>query len=68
MVEDPSADCGTPAGGKIMRHYTDGRVVDVRHWKFADGANIGCENSTIFVLTTDGLDNCRGISYIFHDL
>jgi hypothetical protein len=44
-------------GGKVLRHFKDGRGVDVHGWQFQDGQNVGCENS----LHAD----CKGISWVF---
>jgi hypothetical protein len=45
-------------GGKVLRHYKDGRAVDVHGWEVAnDGNNVGCENSVHA--------DCKGCSYIF---
>jgi hypothetical protein len=43
-------------GGKVLRHYKDGRGVDVHGWRFSDGGSMGVENS----VHTD----CKGVSYI----
>merc|ERR1719409_1578870 len=32
-------------GGQVLRHYLDGRGVDVHGWQFRDGGNMGVENS-----------------------
>jgi len=44
-------------GGKVLRHFKDGRGVDVHGWQFHDGGNVGCENS----LHAD----CKGICWVF---
>eukprot|EP00927_Polykrikos_kofoidii_P066800 TRINITY_DN62361_c0_g1_i1.p1 TRINITY_DN62361_c0_g1~~TRINITY_DN62361_c0_g1_i1.p1 ORF type:complete len:861 (-),score=115.43 TRINITY_DN62361_c0_g1_i1:180-2690(-) len=45
-------------GGKVLRHYKDGRSVDVHGWQVDnDGNNVGCENSVH--------SDCKGASYIF---
>ena len=44
-------------GGRVLRHFKDGRAVDVHGWEFNHGGNMGCENSAH--ATADG------ISYIF---
>jgi hypothetical protein len=44
-------------GGKVMRHFKDGRGVDIHGWNLAANNNVGCENS----VHTD----CRGVSYVF---
>jgi hypothetical protein len=45
-------------GGQVLRHYMDGRGVDVHGWQVSnDGNNIGCENSVHA--------DCRGCSYVF---
>merc|ERR1719473_1152060 len=31
-------------GGKVLRHYMDGRGVDVHGWRFKDGGNVGEEH------------------------
>lgn len=43
-------------GGKVLRHYMDGRGVDVHGWRFTDGGNMGVENSVHA--------DCKGISYV----
>merc|ERR1712093_47783 len=43
-------------GGKVLRHFRDGRGVDVHGWRFADGGKMGVENS---VHAT-----CDGVSYV----
>jgi len=43
-------------GGKVLRHFKDGRAVDVHGWNLKDGNNMGCENSIH--------SDCKGISYI----
>ena len=45
-------------GGQVLRHYKDGRAVDVHGWQFSDGGNMGCENSVHA--------DCKGCSYILH--
>merc|ERR1712167_74845 len=43
-------------GGKVLRHYLDGRGVDVHGWNIKnDGNNMGVENSVH--------GDCKGISY-----
>jgi len=42
-------------GGLVLRHYLDGRGVDVHGWQFKDGGNMGVENSVH--------GDCKGISY-----
>ena len=33
-------------GGKVLRHFKDGRAVDVHDWQVTNnGNNVGCENS-----------------------
>lgn len=32
-------------GWHVLRHFKDGRVVDVHNWQFGDGGNVGCENA-----------------------
>jgi len=44
-------------GGKVLRHYKDGRGVDVHGWQFANGGNVGCENAVHA--------DCKGNCYIF---
>jgi len=44
-------------GGKVLRHFKDGRGVDVHGWNMSDGNNVGCENSVH--------SDCRGVSYVF---
>jgi hypothetical protein len=43
--------------GKVLRHFKDGRAVDVHGWNMSDGNNMGCENSCH--------SDCRGVSYVF---
>merc|ERR1712054_27562 len=44
-------------GGKVLRHWMDGRGVDVHDWAVEkDGANMGVENSVH--------GECKGISYV----
>jgi len=43
-------------GGKVLRHYMDGRGVDVHGWRFTDGGNMGVENSVHA--------DCKGLSYV----
>merc|ERR1711959_551331 len=43
-------------GGKVLRHYMDGRGVDVHGWDFKDGGNMGVENSVH--------DECDGVAYV----
>merc|ERR1711988_28699 len=44
-------------GGKVLRHWMDGRGVDVHGWKIEeDGGNMGVENSVH--------GDCKGISYV----
>ena len=40
----------------MLRHYKDGRGVDIHGWQVDDGENVGCENSVCH--------ECKGISYI----
>ncbi len=40
----------------MLRHYRDGRGVDVHSWSFKNGGNMGVENSV--------RENCKGVSYI----
>lgn len=45
-------------GGKVLRHFKDGRGVDVHGWQISrDGNNMGVENSCH--------SDCRGTSYVF---
>lgn len=45
-------------GGKVLRHWLDGRGVDVHGWKVdGDGGNMGVENSVH--------SDCKGICYVF---
>eukprot|EP00929_Paragymnodinium_shiwhaense_P034220 TRINITY_DN18653_c0_g1_i1.p1 TRINITY_DN18653_c0_g1~~TRINITY_DN18653_c0_g1_i1.p1 ORF type:complete len:847 (+),score=134.76 TRINITY_DN18653_c0_g1_i1:79-2619(+) len=45
-------------GGKVLRHYGDGRGVDVHGWQVnTDGGNVGCESSVHA--------DCIGITYVF---
>jgi hypothetical protein len=44
-------------GGKVLRHFKDGRGVDVHHWQFKEGGNVGCENSVH--------GDCKGLTYVF---
>jgi len=39
----------------ILRHYGDGRAVDVHGWHFSDGGNMGTEHSAH--------SECRGVQY-----
>jgi len=57
VLEAPPAGCSAPQGGKILRHFADGRAVDVHGWDFKPEQNMGCENSTH--------GNCRGVTFIF---
>merc|ERR1711988_1486864 len=43
-------------GGKVLRHFLDGRGVDVHGWSFKHGGNVGVENSVHHT--------CDGISYV----
>jgi len=44
-------------GGKVLRHWMDGRGVDVHGWQIEkDGGNMGVENSVH--------GDCKGISYV----
>jgi len=43
-------------GGKVLRHYLDGRAVDVHGWNFKHGGNMGLENSVH--------GDCDGVSYV----
>jgi len=42
----------------ILRHYGDGRCVDVHGWQFSDGGNMGTEHSAHA--------ECKGIRYTVH--
>ena len=42
---------------QVLRHFKDGRAVDVHGWNMSDGNNMGCENSVH--------GDCRGVSYVF---
>lgn len=44
-------------GGKVLRHFKDGRGVDIHGWNLSPDNNVGCENSVHA--------DCRGISYVF---
>ena len=44
-VEAWGDDDLTLSAGKCLRHFKDGRVVDVHDWRFKDGGKMGCENS-----------------------
>ena len=44
-------------GLQVLRHFKDGRAVDVHGWNMSDGNNMGCENSCH--------SDCRGVSYVF---
>lgn len=44
-------------GGKVLRHYRDGRGVEIHGWDLKSGANMGLENA---VNAT-----CDGCSYVF---
>jgi len=41
----PDDDDLTESAGKCLRHFKDGRVVDVHGWHFSHGGGMGCENS-----------------------
>merc|ERR1711907_526300 len=43
-------------GGKVLRHFMDGRGVDIHGWEFTDGGNVGVENSVH--------STCDGVSYV----
>ena len=43
-VEAWDDDDLTLSAGKCLRHFKDGRVVDVRGWRFSDGAKMRCAN------------------------
>jgi hypothetical protein len=44
-------------GGKVFRHFKDGRGVDIHGWNLAPNNNVGCENAVH--------SDCRGNSYVF---
>lgn len=44
-------------GGRVLRHYRDGRGVEVHGWQFVGGTNMGCENAVH--------SSCDGCSYVF---
>ena len=44
-------------GGKVLRHFKDGRAVDIHGWNLKPDNNVGCENSAH--------SDCRGCSYVF---
>ena len=43
-------------GGEVLRHYGDGRCVDVHGWQFKNGGNMGVENSAHGA--------CDGVAYV----
>jgi hypothetical protein len=50
-----AGDTAPPHGGAILRHFGDGRGVDVHGWSFTDGGNMGVENSVH--------SDCKGVCY-----
>eukprot|EP00756_Hemistasia_phaeocysticola_P012784 Hpha_TRINITY_DN15227_c1_g9::TRINITY_DN15227_c1_g9_i2::g.65268::m.65268 len=55
-VLDHSMD---PAEHQILRHYGDGRCVDVHGWQFKDGGNMGTEHSAHAECTGIQYEICR---------
>ena len=55
----------TLSAGKCLRHFKDGRVVDVHGWKFSDGGGMGCENSCHGYAMVHGVN--KGSSWILVD-
>ena len=61
-------------GGEILRHFRDGRCVDVHGWKFVEGGNVCIRGlmrrfTHVFTHTQMGVENsahsvCKGISYV----
>jgi hypothetical protein len=44
-------------GGKVFRHFKDGRGVDIHGWNLQPDNNVGCENAVH--------SDCRGNSFVF---
>lgn len=51
-------------GGKVLRHFKDGRAVSVCDWELEPNQRVEVENTPFFDLGIHIGEPCRGISYI----